>query len=47
MVAILAPGYIFSFFSFMMVLQLVWVKTVVPETGERQLEQIEHDLARS
>ena len=47
MVTILAPGYIFSFFSFMMVLQLVWVKTVVPETGERQLEQIEHDLARS
>jgi hypothetical protein len=28
----------------MMVLQLVWVKTMVPETKGRSLEQIQHDL---
>jgi hypothetical protein len=27
-----------------MVLQLVWVKVMVPETRGRALEQIEHDL---
>ena len=32
MVSDFAPGYVFSFFAFMMVLQLVWVKTMVPET---------------
>ncbi len=34
-------GYIFAFFCFMMVLQLVWVKTMVPETKGRTLEEIE------
>ncbi len=44
MVTAFAPGYVFLFFCFMMVLQLVWVKTMVPETKGRSLEQIEHDL---
>ena len=38
------PGTLFGFFAFMMVLQLVWVKLMVPETKGRPLEQIEHDL---
>ncbi|MEM1295262.1 MAG: sugar porter family MFS transporter [Verrucomicrobiota bacterium] len=40
----LAPGVVFGFFCFMMVLQLLWVRTMVPETKGRPLEQIEHDL---
>jgi len=32
MVSAFPPGYVFSFFAFMMVLQLIWVKTLVPET---------------
>ena len=38
------PGYIFSFFTGMMVLQLLWVKTMVPETKGVPLEQIQHQL---
>lgn len=34
-------GYIFAFFAFMMVLQLIWVKTMVPETKGKQLEEID------
>ena len=30
--------------AFMMVLQLLWVKLMVPETKGRTLEQIEHEL---
>lgn len=45
MVAVFAPGYIFSFFTGMMVLQLVWVKTMVPETKGVPLEQIQKQLA--
>lgn len=37
-------GYIFGFFGVMMVLQLIWVKTMVPETKGRPLEQIEREL---
>ncbi len=44
MVTAFAPGYVFLFFCFMMVLQLIWVKMMVPETKGRPLEQIEHDL---
>ncbi len=44
MVTWFEPGYVFGFFCFMMVLQLVWVKTMVPETKGRPLEQIEHEL---
>lgn len=33
-------GFIFLFFCFMMVLQLVWVKTMVPETKGVPLEDM-------
>lgn len=39
-----APGYIFSFFAGMMILQLLWVKAMVPETKGVPLEQIQHQL---
>ena len=38
------PGYIFAFFAFMMVLQLIWVKTMVPETKGVPLEQMQKRL---
>ena len=44
MVSAFPPGYVFSFFSFMMVLQLIWVKTMVPETKGVPLEQIQKRL---
>jgi SP family arabinose:H+ symporter-like MFS transporter len=44
MVASFPPGYVFSFFAFMMVLQLIWVKTMVPETKGVPLEQIQRQL---
>jgi len=44
MVTSLPPGYVFSFFTGMMVLQLIWVKTMVPETKGVPLEQIQKQL---
>jgi len=44
MVTVFPPGYIFSFFAGMMVLQLIWVKTLVPETKGVPLEQIQKQL---
>jgi MFS family permease len=44
MVTAFAPGYVFAFFSGMMVLQLVWVHLMVPETKGRSLEAIQRDL---
>jgi len=44
MVAAFQPGYVFSFFAGMMVLQLIWVKTMVPETKGVPLEQIQRQL---
>ena len=44
MVAAFPPGYVFSFFAGMMVLQLLWVKTMVPETKGVPLEQIQKQL---
>src|SRR6266446_3100931 len=38
------PGYIFLFFCGMMVLQLIWVKTMVPETKGVPLEKIQEKL---
>jgi len=38
------PGYIFLFFCGMMVLQLVWVKTMVPETKGVPLEEMQKRL---
>jgi SP family arabinose:H+ symporter-like MFS transporter len=45
MVSALPPGYVFSFFAGMMCLQLLWVKTMVPETKNIPLEQLEKELA--
>ncbi len=39
-----APVYIFSFFAFMMVLQLLWVVTLVPETKGIPLEKVFKNL---
>src|SRR5271165_3258021 len=44
MVTAFPPGYVFSFFAGMMVVQLVWVKTMVPETKGASLEQIQRQL---
>lgn len=44
MVSAFPPGYVFSFFAFMMVLQLIWVATMVPETKGVPLEQIQTQL---
>jgi sugar porter (SP) family MFS transporter len=44
MVTAFPPGYVFSFFAGMMVLQLVWVKTMVPETKGVPLEEIQRQL---
>ena len=44
MVASFPPGYVFSFFAGMMVLQLIWVKTMVPETKGVPLEQIQKQM---
>lgn len=41
MASAFAPGYIFLFFCFMMVLQLVWVRKMVPETKGVPLEEIQ------
>ena len=38
------PWPIFAFFAFMMVLQLIWVLTKVPETKGKTLEQIQDEL---
>ena len=47
MVTAFAPGYVFLFFCGMMVLQLIWVKTMVPETKGRSLEELQRDLGIS
>ena len=44
LVSAFAPGYVFLFFCFMMVLQLVWVKLMVPETKGIALEDMQHKL---
>ncbi len=44
MVTAFAPGYVFLFFCGMMVLQLVWVKTMVPETKGVPLEEMQKKL---
>jgi sugar porter (SP) family MFS transporter len=38
------PGYIFLFFCGMMVLQLIWVRTMVPETKGVPLEEVQRRL---
>jgi len=44
MVSSFPIGYVFSFFCGMMVLQLLWVKTMVPETKGASLEQIQRQM---
>lgn len=44
MVSAFPPGYVFLFFCFMMVLQLIWVRTMVPETKGVPLEEIQKKL---
>lgn len=44
MVGSFAPGYVFLFFALMMVLQLIWVKTMVIETKGVPLEQVQARL---
>lgn len=44
MVSVFAPGYVFLFFCGMMVLQLVWVKLMVPETKGVSLEKMQERL---
>ncbi|MEO2089409.1 MAG: sugar porter family MFS transporter [Gemmataceae bacterium] len=44
MIAAFAPGVVFAVFAGMMVLQLIWVATMVPETKGVPLEQIEQRL---
>jgi MFS transporter, SP family, arabinose:H+ symporter len=44
MIAAFAPGYVFGIFCGMMVLQLIWVKTMVPETKGVPLEQMQKKL---
>ncbi len=47
MVSIFPPGYVFLFFCGMMVLQLIWVKMMVPETKGVPLEKIQERLDTS
>jgi sugar porter (SP) family MFS transporter len=44
MVTAFAPGTVFLFFCFMMVLQLIWVKLMVPETKGVPLEEMQAKL---
>ena len=47
MVESFPPGYVFLFFCGMMVLQLLWVRLMVPETRGVPLEEIQHRLGVS
>lgn len=47
MVESFAPGQVFLFFCVMMMVQLVWVKLMVPETKGVPLEEIQHRLGIS
>ena len=44
MVTAFPPGWVFLFFTFMMTLQLLWVKTMVPETKGVPLEKMQEQL---
>src|SRR5215467_5959251 len=45
MVSAFPAGYVFSFFAGMMRLQLLWVKTMVPETKNVPLEELQKRMA--
>ena len=44
MISTFPPGYVFGFFCFMMVLQLIWVATMVVETKGVPLEKMQEKL---
>ena len=44
MIAAMSGGYAFAFYAAMMVLQLLWVLLVMPETKGVSLEQIQRQL---
>jgi len=44
MVSMFPPGYVFLFFCGMMVLELIWIKTMVPETKGVPLELMQEKL---
>lgn len=44
MVSVFAPGYVFLFFCGMMGLELIWIKTMVPETKGVPLELMQEKL---
>jgi hypothetical protein len=44
MASVFAPGCVFLFFCGMMVLELIWIKTMVPETKGVPLEQMQEKL---
>jgi sugar porter (SP) family MFS transporter len=44
LVAVFAPGYVFAFFCAMMILQLIWVQTMVVETKGLPLEAVTQRL---
>ncbi len=44
MIDAFGPGKIFAFFALMMVLQLIWVLAVMPETKGKSLEELEAEL---
>jgi MFS transporter, SP family, arabinose:H+ symporter len=46
-VSLFAPGYVFLFFCGMMILQLLWVALMVPETKGITLEQMQRQLVGS
>lgn len=41
----IGPGYVFSFFAFMMVLQLIFVIFMMPETKGKSLEELSEELS--
>ena len=45
--ATIGPGYVFAFFAFMMVLQLVFVIFMMPETKGKTLEELGEELSPS
>lgn len=47
MVGFFSAAQIFGFFCFMMVLQLIWVRVMVPETKGRPLEQLGRELSKA
>jgi hypothetical protein len=44
MVEAFSPAIVFGFFTFMMVLQLIWVCLMVPETARVPLEELQKNL---